>query len=68
MKKEKEIKYHKCRKCDKDAVGCFSPDLDIVGLCFCADHKEDVMLEYVQIIQKAREEFRPSEYYFQPKK
>ncbi len=50
MKKPKKIKYHPCRKCKKDAIGCFSPDLDIVGLCFCKKHKEEVMLEYMMII------------------
>lgn len=45
-----------CRVCDKQAVGCFSPDLDIVGLCFCKEHREYVMIEYMTIIQEARGE------------
>jgi len=44
----------KCRVCGQKAVGCFSPDLDIQGLCFCKKHKEDVMSEYIKIISLNR--------------
>lgn len=54
MKKEDWRKTHyPCRVCGKQAIGCYSPDLDIRGLCFCKKHKEDVMVEYMLIIQKA---------------
>jgi hypothetical protein len=48
-----------CRICDKQAVGCLSPDLDIVGLCYCKEHQIDVMQEYMMIIQEAREKYTP---------
>jgi len=45
--------HYPCRVCDKKAVGCFSPDLDIKGLCFCEEHKDEVMIEYMTIIREA---------------
>lgn len=48
--REKQRGVYQCDKCEKDAVGCFRPDMDMRGLCFCAKHKEEVMLEYMKII------------------
>jgi hypothetical protein len=45
--------HYPCRVCDKQAVGCFRPDLDIKGLCFCEEHKDEVMIEYMTIIREA---------------
>lgn len=53
MKKEKP-KYYPCMICGKDAVGCYSPDLDIKGLCFCKKHQEEVFLKYWKIIYDVR--------------
>jgi len=49
-----EDTHHPCRICLKEgkkvkAVGCFSPDLDIQGLCFCDKHKFDVFTEYLNL-------------------
>lgn len=41
---------HPCNVCDKQAIGCYSPDLDIKGLCFCKKHKEEVMLAYYSLV------------------
>jgi len=49
MKKEKS-KYYPCMICGKDAVGCFSPDLDIKGLCFCEKHREEVRNKCLDIL------------------
>lgn len=46
-----ETKYHPCNVCGKDAIACLSPDMDIKGLCFCEEHREDVYIVYVMIIQ-----------------
>jgi len=48
-----------CRECAKSgkkvmAVGCFRPDLDMRGLCFCERHKEKVSMEYLTITSKAK--------------
>jgi hypothetical protein len=40
-----------CNVCGIDAIGCYRPDMDIKGLCFCAEHREDVFLVYVLIMQ-----------------
>lgn len=60
-----EPQYHPCHLCEKngikrDAVGCFSPDLDIKGLCFCDEHKENTMIMYMRILQDARESYKPN--------
>lgn len=43
--------HRACNVCDKQATGCYSPDLDIKGLCFCAEHKDEVQLVYVMLMQ-----------------
>ena len=53
MSKGKQ-KYYKCMICGKDAVGCYSPDMDIKGLCFCEKHKDDVFIKYLEIINDAQ--------------
>jgi len=52
-----EDTHYPCRICLKEgkkvkAVGCFSPDLDIQGLCFCKKHMEDGFMEYYNLIHK----------------
>lgn len=42
--------YYPCTVCDKKAVGCYRPDLDMQGLCFCEEHKEQVQFAYVALI------------------
>ncbi len=49
-----EKTHYPCRICLREekkvkAVGCFSPDLDIQGLCFCEKHKFDVFTEYLNL-------------------
>lgn len=41
--------FQPCNVCDKQAVGCLSPDMDIKGLCFCAEHKDEVARVYMII-------------------
>ncbi len=48
-------KHAECRECAKNgkktkAIGCYSPDLDIQGLCFCKKHHDIVMYEYIEAI------------------
>jgi len=47
------MKNHPCNKgdCKKEAVGCFRPDIDIKGLCFCKEHKEEVQMAYALLLQ-----------------
>lgn len=52
--------HHPCSVCDEKAVGCFSPDLDIKGLCYCEDHKEEVMLAYMALTQPGDNEILES--------
>lgn len=44
-----KAKYHPCNVCGKDAVACLSPDIDVKGLCFCTEHKEEVQMVYMGI-------------------
>jgi len=44
--------------CGKDAIGCYSPDLDIKGLCFCKKHQEEVFAKYCKIIYEARSKYK----------
>ena len=48
--------HYPCHICDKKATGCYRPDLDIKGLCFCDEHKEQVQTAYLLIIQGQEEE------------
>ncbi len=43
--------------CGKDAIGCYSPDLDIKGLCFCKKHQKKVLYKYWQLIYEARNKY-----------
>lgn len=50
-------KTHKaCSVCDEKAVGCYSPDLDVHGLCFCKKHKEDIWMAYIAILSGSSKE------------
>jgi hypothetical protein len=50
-KKESWRKTHyACSVCDQKAIGCYRPDMDIKGLCFCAKHKEQVFLAYAALM------------------
>jgi hypothetical protein len=42
--------HYPCIICDEKAVGCYSPDLDIKGLCFCKAHKDRVQMAYMCLI------------------
>lgn len=47
--------HHPCRECAKQdkevmATGCYSPDMDITGLCYCDEHKEQGFIEYRDLI------------------
>lgn len=41
--------------CGKDEIGRFSPDLDIHGLGFCADHKDKVEMAYTVLVTSGDE-------------
>ena len=41
----------KCIICGKKAVECYSPDMDIKGICACKKHKEKVKLAYIALVQ-----------------
>ena len=47
----------KCSLCDKDAVGRFSPDLDIKGLAFCEEHKDKVGIAFYCLMSDNIEDF-----------
>lgn len=50
--KEEWRKTHRaCNVCDKQAIGCFSPDLDVRGICFCKEHQEEVFTVYGILMQ-----------------
>lgn len=52
MTKEPWRKTHRpCNVCDKKAIGCYSPDLDVKGLCFCEEHKDQVFMAYMMLMQ-----------------
>lgn len=44
------MSVHPCNVCGEDAIGCYSPDIDIKGLCFCEEHKEQVSRVYTVIM------------------
>lgn len=44
-----EPKVYPCNVCGKDAVACLSPDMDIKGLCFCEEHRDEVNMVYMSI-------------------
>ena len=46
-------KFKACTVCDKKAVGCYSPDMDVHGLCFCKKHEEQVMIAYMELMAGA---------------
>ena len=50
----KKQQYHKCHLCNKDAIACLSPDMDMKGLCFCEKHKWKVVKKYFDIINKVK--------------
>ena len=51
MSKGKQ-KYYKCMICDKKAVGCYTSDMDIKGMCFCEEHREEVFIKYYNLLHK----------------
>lgn len=58
MKDWKKTNYP-CRTCAKEgkevmATGCFRPDLDLRGLCYCDEHKEAGQIEYVELISNSK--------------
>ena len=44
------MNHIECIVCGKKAIKCFSPDLDIQGICTCKKHFEDVSLAYIALI------------------
>lgn len=50
-------KYYPCdyEGCGHDAIGCYRPDVDIKGLCFCADHRNDVLAAYTVLMTSGDE-------------
>lgn len=40
-----------CNVCGKDAIGRYTPDMDIKGLGYCKKHKKEVQLAYMMILQ-----------------
>lgn len=63
MTNETKARVHSCDKCGKDAVGCFRNDMDLRGLCFCAEHKEEVMLKYMSIVKVIRKPYKKTNPY-----
>ena len=46
-----------CIICKKKVIGRLSPDLDLNGIGYCKEHKEDVEFGYVMLIQGDKEMF-----------
>ena len=46
-----------CHKCDKPAIGRYSPDMDIAGLAFCDEHQELMAAAFYCLLQDDMEIF-----------
>lgn len=40
-----------CNVCDQKSVGRYTLDLDIKGFCFCEEHRDQVFLVYMMVVQ-----------------
>lgn len=47
----------KCSLCSKDAIGRYSPDLDVKGLTFCDEHKDKVGAAFYCLMNDNIEDF-----------
>lgn len=39
-----------CNVCGEPAIACLRPDMDLKGLCFCEEHRDEVYAVYTMII------------------
>lgn len=40
-------KVYPCNVCGEDAIACLRPDMDIKGICFCEEHRDEVYSVYM---------------------
>lgn len=48
---------NKCVICKKPAVKCYSPDIDITGICVCKKHTKEGIGLYMALINGGQREF-----------
>lgn len=48
-----------CNVCDAPAIGCYRPDIDIKGFCFCKEHQDEVFMVYRVVLSGDESIYKP---------